>query len=260
MPDRFEENLRALLTRAYEPPPYRQEFYDALLARLKDEQKRRQQAFLLQTARRKRLALGALLAAASVAFAVVAEMLANISQPSSLPAAASQAVASAALGAKPSSATVCAQAESWPRVFSLRAIRAAGGLEYQNPGERDWQRLEAESFDFQPGMALQVSSSARHAIAHFRLGHSQTAIALQPATVLRNEDGRLALLQGGLYATVDEQEGALEMAMADRRFAIAPGSEIFAKKEAKGCYAVEGEPAPQLMVIKGEAIARDDLA
>ena len=262
MEDRFEENLRTLLTRAYEPPPYRQEFYDALLARLKAEQKQRKGELLAQAARRKRLAFAVALIAASVALMVSAGVMFNISgRPREMPAGAvERADISQALAGVERDRAQPAKGESSARFYPLRAICAAGGLAYQIPGGDKWLCLDAEAFDFQPGMSLQVPSSGSNAIAHFRLGNDQTAVALQPATVLCNDDGRLTLLNGGLYATVGARDVALEMAVADCCFIVAPGSEIFVKKEAKSVYAVKGEPAPQLMVMKGEVIARGALA
>ncbi len=260
MSDRFEENLRALLTRAYEPPHYRREFYDALLARLKAEQAAMKRTLLTQTDRRKRLILGAFLAAASAAFVVAAALALNFSRtmPTHAPALGKSVSASAEqeLPKKPAEEG----AESYPRFFALRDIHAPGGLEYQNIGDTTWRRLEADAFALQPGMSLQVAKAGQHAIAHFRLGDGKRAIALQSGTALKNEEGRLTLLTGGLYAAVGEQESALEMAVANRQFTVAPGSEIFVKKEAKSGYAAAGEPAPHIMVMKGEAIVRDHLA
>jgi len=278
----FDGNLKKLLTRAYEIPEYREEFRADLLAKLKDSQRLRALARQRRTVPRV-FFLGTIAGMAAAA-AVLLLVLPGIqldpgrqargTQPQTetggtpAPTIAADANADADSTASPTPPAVgeLARAAEWDGqpaeiLPDLRTQTATVGdkevkvhdvVFVRHDSDNNWQRVSQDgTFTLTPGTAFRTAPKAREAIGVWI--DEGAKLVLRPDSQISNDQDGLKLEHGIALLSLDQAHAALRMRLPDYAVEAQPGSEVYLKVENGPEYAVGGEPAPVIIVLRGTA-------
>ncbi|MBN2713810.1 MAG: hypothetical protein JXR97_15435 [Planctomycetes bacterium] len=254
--DGLDRSLKVLLSRAYEPVDYRQEFRDDLLDKLKSKQ--REMAGTKKkrgnTIRLFKYFTG--LAAAAAFIFTIAPMVTPQTKTAGDPtiAGSDSSAKEPTIAAVPSMKKTLFGNEDARIDEKIHSVTDNAQAVQVKFGGNDWQTIDSDA-DVQFCNKMQLKVNDKHPDNVMLALADGAYLTVSPGSKVCNDGGKLKIDDGKVRLKLAETAKPLTVALPQYNIQLNPGADIAFKVESGNEYADGGAPAPYVAVFNGTATA-----